>query len=121
MRIRAAGRSAVVKVAIDEAALEHERSLTIPQFLFVENISKTTFYKLKKQGLAPVITTILDTHRITAQSRRDWHAMMHMRQATSAAALLAERKAAQASAAGKLAAASPNHHCRRKQRRGKRR
>jgi len=94
---------------VDVSGLRSERSLTIPEFCFVENISKATFYKLRKLGLAPALTRILDAIRITAQARRDWHAKLHLMQVADAAALLAARKQQQTVQAGKLAAASPLH------------
>jgi hypothetical protein len=91
-------------------SIEHiENSLTIAQFCEIEQICKASFYKLRRQGLAPVETRILGTVRISAQARRDWHAMLAARQQSEAAGREAARKRELASRAGQAAIASPKH------------
>ena len=113
----ARGREATVAVEKEEA-LHSERAYTIEQFCFVENISKATFYKMKRQGTGPAIHYLpvgsATLPRISAQSRRDWHAQLRALQISEAAELLNERKRAQAAEAGRLAARSPLHVSNRK-------
>src|SRR5262249_46772093 len=120
--LRAAGRQ---PVAVDDEALRNERALTIPEFCFVENIGKATFYKMKRQGTGPEIHYVpvggTTLPRISAQARRDWHAKLKAWQVSDAAQLLNERKRAQTSEAGRLAARSPLHISNRNDRRRSRR
>jgi hypothetical protein len=112
MRLRAAVEAAV---AVDD---ESERALSITQFCFVENISKATFYKLKRQGLAPELTYVpiagVSLIRISPAARRKWHAMLKALQASKAGVLEAARRSAQCREAGRISAASPLHVSRRK-------
>ena len=86
-----------------------ECALTIEEFCHVEHISKGTYYKLKRKGLGPEETCILNLIRISPEARADWHAKLAERRQSAAAALESERKRVQTAQAGKLAAASPLH------------
>jgi hypothetical protein len=90
-----------------------ERALTIKEILILENMSLSTYYKLKRHGLGPVETTVpipgMNFIRITAQARRDWHAKLAALQASEAGELESKRRKAHAAQAGKIAAASPSH------------
>jgi hypothetical protein len=112
MRLRAAVEATV---AVDD---NEERALSIAQFCYAENISKATFYKLKRQGLAPELTYVpvqgMTLIRISPAARRKWHAKLKALQFSRAGALEAARRSAQCTEAGRIAAASPAHVSRRK-------
>src|SRR5262245_56918602 len=90
-----------------------ERALTIQDFCYLENITKATYYKLKRNGLGPEETNVLIEGarlvRITAEARRAWHAKLKAQQLSQAGQLEAARRKAQTSAAGKAGAASELH------------
>jgi hypothetical protein len=93
---------------IDE---DRKRSESIPEFCLAEGISKSSYYKLKKLGLAPDELRPPGTAivRITTQARTAWHMRMEELRKSQAAELEAARRHAQTAAAGKRAAASPLH------------
>jgi predicted DNA-binding transcriptional regulator AlpA len=47
-------------------------SLTIDQWCEKHNLSRSTFYKLKKVGKAPRILKVLEAVRITEDADREW-------------------------------------------------
>jgi predicted DNA-binding transcriptional regulator AlpA len=47
-------------------------SLTIDQWCERHNLSRSTFYKLKKLGKAPRIIKVLEAVRITEDADRQW-------------------------------------------------
>jgi hypothetical protein len=49
-----------------------DRSLTIPEFCALEQISESSYYKLKAAGLGPQEYRFHSIVRITPQARLDW-------------------------------------------------
>ena len=99
-------------LGMDTAAdKDRNRTESIPEFCLAEGISKSSYYKLKKLGLAPDELRPPGTAlvRITQQARRDWHARIEQLSKSHAAQLEVARRQAQAAAAGKRAAQSPLH------------
>jgi len=96
-------------------ALDREPSMTINEFLAVERISRSSYYKMRDHGYGPAETRVPGTEiiRISARARREWHARLEERARSEAAELERERRASQRRAAGKIAAASPKHVSRR--------
>jgi len=92
-------------------ALDREPSMTINEFLAVERISRSSYYKMRDHGYGPAETRVPDTEiiRISARARREWHARLEERARSEAAELERKRRASQRRAAGKAAAASPMH------------
>ena len=64
-----------------------ERAMTIADFCYRENMSKATYYKLKRADLGPRETCILNLIRISPEARADWHAKLAERRQSAAAAL----------------------------------
>jgi hypothetical protein len=91
--------------------IDESRSLTIPQFCLLENISTYTYYRIRKQGLTPRELRIpgTDIARITPEARREWHESMRTREVQEQVKREFERRAALISEAAKKAAASPLH------------
>jgi hypothetical protein len=83
--------------------IDPKRSLSQDQFCWLENISRSKYFELKKRGLGPDVTDIDGVHRITPESREAWH----------------ERELA--AIAGRAAAASPLHISKRQKPRPRRR
>jgi hypothetical protein len=103
--------------------IDPRRSLSQNEFCWLERISKSKYYQLRKKGLAPDETNICGVIRITPEARETWHARMAALAKSEAARLEAERRRELAVIAGRLAAQSPNHVSRRArpvQRRGRR-
>ena len=94
---------------------DRNRSESIPEFCLAEGISKSSYYKLKKLGLAPDELRPPGTAivRITTQARTAWHLRMEELRKSQATELEAARRRAQTAAAGKAAAASLRHVSRR--------
>ena len=90
-----------------------ERAMTIADFCYRENLSRSLYYKLKRVGLGPEETRILNLVRISPEARAKWHAILAERRQSAAAALESERKRVQTAQAGRLAAQSPKHVSRR--------
>jgi hypothetical protein len=90
-----------------------ERSWTRQEFWVREHISKSTYFKLRKAGLAPEETIItlpgFSLIRITPEARRAWHKKLAELRQSKEAELERARRQAQVEAAAQLAAASPNH------------
>ena len=94
-------------------------SSTVDEFCAEENISASTYYKLKRLGLAPAELMILPkVIRITPQARRDWHAMVRARAQSADIQLEVARKRELARVAGKRAAKSAAHVSRKHRRSG---
>lgn len=103
-----------------DAHADDVRNLTIAEFCKVEHISKFSFYKMKKEGLAPQVLEIYNIKRITPEARAKWHAMLMRRQQQKAGKLEAQRRVKLAQQAGRIAAASPRHQSKRKVRNAER-
>jgi hypothetical protein len=95
------------------ADLTDERDWTRQEFCVRKRISKSTYLKLKKAGLAPeeevVILPGFNLVRITARARADWERKIAELRQSKEAELERARRQAQVEAAAQLAAASPNH------------
>jgi hypothetical protein len=63
-------------------------------FRFLENISKATYYELKKRGLTPDEINVGGLARITPEARTRWHERMAELAKSKAAQLEAQRPAA---------------------------
>ena len=92
-----------------DEALTDDRSETIAEFCARERISKATFFKLQRTGLAPETVRFFNIVRITADSRRRWHRRIAELSQSDAAALEQQRRVQLASRAGQAAAKSPQH------------
>jgi hypothetical protein len=78
-----------------------DRSLTIPEFCAAEQISESSYYKMKAQGLGPRELRVNSVVRITPQARLDWqHAREHP---VGAEAKQVQRTAAEMKARGQAA------------------
>jgi len=86
-------------------------SQTIQQFCDEENICPSSYYKMRRDGHGPKERRFPGTNivRITAKSRREWHAYLAKLTTEEAGQLEQKRRVALAKAAGKAAAASPRH------------
>lgn len=95
----------------DQAHQVPSRSLTRAQFCELENMSLSTFHKLKRAGNGPAETHFpgMTFARITPEARREWHARMEEWRKSDAAKLEQQRRIAVARAAGKKAIESPLH------------
>ena len=89
--------------------LDPNRSMTLSEFRYVENMSPTKYHGLKNKGLGPEEMNVDGMIRITPEARAKWHERMAELAKSEAAQLEAERRRAQAAEAGKIAAASPLH------------
>ncbi len=97
-----------------DAAERGACSQTIKEFCVAERISVSTYYALKRSGLAPDELHITPkTIRITPEAHRDWRALMQERAKSEAATLEIERRRGLAVVAGKRAAESADHVSRR--------
>jgi hypothetical protein len=85
------------------------RSLTLPEFRYVDNMSAAKYYTLKRKGLGPEELNVDAMIRITPEARAKWQARMAELAKSEAAQLEAERRRELASIAGRAAAASPLH------------
>ena len=94
--------------------IDPKRSLSQDQFCWLENISRSKYFELKKRGLGPDVTDIDGLQRITPESREAWHERMAERAKGEAARLQAERRRELAVIAGRAAALSPKHVSRRR-------
>jgi hypothetical protein len=58
--------------------LKDHDSLTIEEFCAVEKISRTSFFKMQRKGIAPETFRIpgMAIVRVTAQARQEWRARM---------------------------------------------
>jgi hypothetical protein len=101
--------------------IDPKRSLSQDQFCWLENISRSKYFELKKRGLGPDVTDIDGVHRITPESREAWHERMAEFAKSEAAQLEAERRRELAAIAGRAAAASPLHISKRQKPRPRRR
>jgi hypothetical protein len=81
-------------------------SKTIPQFCEVENLSASSYFKLKRLGLGPDEMRIPGTEivRITATAHRGWRERMIALGQTKQAELERQRRVSQRRAAGLSAA-----------------
>lgn len=67
-----------ITVVDETMPLPDARSLTIREFCELEGFSRTTFFKMQRNGTAPETLRIpgVSIVRITAAARREWHARM---------------------------------------------
>jgi hypothetical protein len=72
--------------------IDPRRALTVPEFCWLEHLSKSKFFELKRRGLAPTTTDVDGLQRISPQSREDWHERMAALAKSEAAQLEAERR-----------------------------
>ena len=93
---------------------ENEKSFSIAELCRIENISISTYYNLKNEGLGPEEIYFRSTVRITADARRAWHAKLKKHRETKQAQLEQERRTALRKVAGQIAATSPRHRSKRK-------
>ena len=95
----------------EDDALDREPSMTINEFLAVERMSRSSYYKMRALGYGPAEMHVPGTEiiKISARARapREWHARLEERASSEAAELERKRRASQRRAAGKIAAASP--------------
>jgi hypothetical protein len=86
---------------------QDERPLSRKQFCELENISLSTYHKLKRQGLGPDETCFkgMGLARISAKARRSWHSKIEKWNSTKEAELEKARRVA----ISKKAAESPKH------------
>jgi len=84
---------------------------SIGQWCLSRNLSKPTFYALKKRGMAPATFSIpgVRGERITEKADRAWEKRMVALKETKAAKLAAERRQQSAQNAARAAVASPLH------------
>lgn len=97
------------------AALD-ERSLSIDEFCAAENISRSTFFKMKNAGNGPKEMRLPGSSivRISPAARREWHRRLEKLALKSAAvARDVEKRVTKAKRAGTKGASSPAHNCRR--------
>jgi hypothetical protein len=90
---------------------QQSRSMTRKQFCELENMSLSTFHKLKRAGNGPEEEHFpgMTFARITPEARREWHQRMEEWRKSDAAKLEQQRRIAVARAAGKKATESPLH------------
>jgi hypothetical protein len=92
-------------------SFEDPRSRTIPDFCYLENLSLTAYYKIKRRGHGPDELRLPESKiiRITQQSHQQWRERMRELAQSEAGKLEKQRRAQQARSAGKRAAESPDH------------
>jgi hypothetical protein len=92
------------------------RPLTRKQFCVAENISLSTYAKLRRLGRGPKETHYpgMNLVRISPEARQKWHSENEKWNKSKAADLEQARRIALASAAGKKAAKSERHVSKRK-------
>jgi hypothetical protein len=97
------------------------KPLTRKQFCVAENISLSTYFKLRRLGHGPKETHYpgMTLVRISPKAWQDWCKEREKWNGTKAAALEEARRIELASAAGKAAAKSPKHISKRGKRKGK--
>jgi len=84
------------------AKIPHDqRSWTIPEFCFVEQISEPTYYRLKEDGLGPEESRFGGLVRISPASRAKWHEKMRTRKFQRLAKIESERRSVLARRANK--------------------
>lgn len=91
-----------------------EETMTIAGFCAAENISKSTYFKLKRLGMGPEEQSppgLSNTVRITATARREWQERMRR--------LRDVKEAKERSERSRRAAASSDHVSKRRPRKGK--
>jgi hypothetical protein len=100
----------------DDTTVDSERSLTRKQFCAAENISLSTYHKMRRAGNGPQETHFprMALVRISAENHRKWRAKNETWNKSKDASLEEQRRKANASAAGKKAAKSEKHVSKRK-------
>jgi hypothetical protein len=107
--------------ALTPAALAEEKSFSIGELCLLENITTSSYYKLRKKGFGPREMRLPGSSivRISAESRRAWHKKLEELNANDGElAREKEARAAQASRAGKKSVTSTAHPCRRRKSKG---
>jgi hypothetical protein len=101
------------------AALAEERSFSIREFCVLENITTSSYFKIRKSGHGPREMRLPGSSivRISPEARREWHAKLEKMSANDdKLAREKEARSAQASKAGKKSVTSAAHPCRRRAR-----
>jgi hypothetical protein len=90
---------------------ERSRPMSRAEFCAAENISLTTYFKMKKAGHGPAEEHLPGTAiaRITAKARDEWHKNNEEWSKSEDAKLEEQRRILLATIAGKRAAKSPLH------------
>lgn len=99
--------AADVKRVSETLPLADAPSLTIKQFCEFEGISRTSFFKMQRNGTAPETLRVpgVAIVRITAAARRDWHARMAALKDHAAIESKKKERVAISSRAGKIGSA----------------
>jgi hypothetical protein len=94
-----------------ENPIDETRPLKPVDFCTVENISMSTYRKMKRLGFGPREFRIpgFAFARITPTARLEWRKKIEKQSNSRALKLQHQRRVAQTKVAGKLAAASPLH------------
>jgi hypothetical protein len=96
---------------------DNERSaFTVDQFCVRNQISKSSWFKLRRAGLAPRVLMIGNSARITREAEAAWQRRMERAAEGREERLRVERRRASARIAGRAAAESPNHISRQRER-----
>jgi hypothetical protein len=95
--------------------MDQAHAKTPAEFRKAKKLSRSSWFKLKRLGLAPDTITVPGTRiqRITAEAEAAWDQKMIEAGKSEAALLEVERRRAQATEAGKIAALSAQHISRR--------
>jgi hypothetical protein len=95
----------------EKANTGEERSLSLEEFRWLEGLSRSSMFKIRRLGLGPRTYCVPGTRiiRITPAARAEWHERMHNLGDQEAASLERQRRSELASRAGRAAAASPRH------------
>lgn len=95
-------------------------AMTYQEFLKRNSLSKSTGFKLLRDGRAPKLIVIGWRKLVTPEAEREWHAQEQERAASAEAQLEYVRRQEHLSELGKLAARSPDHPSNKVYRRRKR-
>jgi hypothetical protein len=87
-------------------------SWTVDEFCDRHDISRTTYFQLKKDRRGPREMRLGGTIRISLEAERDWRLAREQLDAVDRASI--ERLRKRGRKAGRAAAESPRHYCRRK-------
>jgi hypothetical protein len=100
------------KVSPDAAPSEHEPApsvLSLREFCARNRISRSTWFKMRREGCAPRVMKFGNLTRITAEAERDWRAQMEAYASSEKSKLEQARRSEHLRQLGKLAAESPAH------------
>jgi hypothetical protein len=93
----------------ENAALTEHRAFTIQEFCANNSISKSTFFKLQSQGLAPRVMHVGEAIRISSEDQADWVEKMRARAETPEGRKLSAERRAKMVEVGRISAQSPRH------------